>query len=74
MKMKKYIAPILIAALLVLYYGGIALFFAAFAELSPTARILLITVTLALAGVAIYVLVQRIREIQSGEEDDLDQY
>ena len=74
MKKNKYIAPILIVALLVLYYGGIALFFASFAELSLTARILFILVPLVLAGVAIGVLVQRIREIQSGEEDDLDQY
>ena len=74
MKKGKYIAPALITALLVLYYGGIALFFAAFTQLSLTARILLIAVPLALAGVAIGVLVQRIREIRSGEEDDLDQY
>ena len=31
-------------------------------------------VPLAVCGVAVYVLVQRIREINSGEEDDLDQY
>ena len=36
--------------------------------------LLLCLIPLAVCGVAVYVLVQRIREINSGEEDDLDQY
>ena len=31
-------------------------------------------ISLALAGVVIYVLVERIKEIRSGVEDDLSQY
>lgn len=73
-RFSKYVAPVLIAVLLVLYYVGVAVLFAGFAELSLTARVLLILGPLALAGVTVGVLIQRIREIGSGEEDDLDQY
>ena len=38
------------------------------------AKALLCIVPLAVCAVAVGVLVQRIREIRSGEEDDLDQY
>ena len=31
-------------------------------------------IPLALVGVSVYVLVERIKEIRSGEEDDLDNY
>ena len=37
-------------------------------------KALMCLVPLAVCALAVYVLVQRIREIQSGEEDDLDQY
>jgi len=74
MRGKKYIAPIAVTALLVAYYGGIALFAGTFAELPRAMRALLILGPLALAGVAVGVLIQRIREIKSGEEDDLDRY
>ena len=73
-RFSKYVAPVLIAVLLVLYYVGVAVLFAGFAELSLPARVLLILGPLALAGVTVGVLIQRIREIGSGEEDDLDQY
>ena len=38
------------------------------------AKALMCLVPLAVCALAVYVLVQRVREIKSGEEDDLDQY
>ena len=41
----------------------------------PLWGILLVSAAvLALAGVAVYCLIERIKEIESGEEDDLDNY
>ncbi len=37
-------------------------------------KFLIATVPIALASVTIYVLLERIEEIRSGEEDDLSQY
>ena len=73
-KRKGYLAPALVVAFLVLYYGGMAVFFAVTPELPGWAKVLTGLLTLALSAVAVGVLVQRIREIRSGEEDDLDQY
>ena len=67
-------APALVVAFLVLYYGGMTVFFVITPELPGWAKVLVGLVTLALSAVAVGVLVQRIREIRSGEEDDLDQY
>ena len=55
----KLIAPIVITALVVLYFIWI---------------IAGSVIPLCLAGVMIYVLAQRVKEIRSGEEDDLSQY
>ena len=73
-KRKGYLAPALVVAFLVLYYGGMAVFFAVTPELPGWAKVLICLATLALSAVAVGVLVQRIREIRSGEEDDLDKY
>ena len=37
-------------------------------------EVLLAVITAALTGTLIYVLIQRIKEIRSGEEDDLSKY
>ena len=73
MKKRKYVAPIVVAAIIILYYAGIA---AVFSQMAMTLwqRMLLIAVPLIPCGVVIYVLVQRIREIKGGEEDDLEKY
>ncbi len=70
---KKMAAPIVIAVLLVLYYVG---FFVVcmWIPVPVVLKFLLGLVPLLLAGVSIYVLVERILEIRSGEEDDLSQY
>ena len=70
---KKLIAPIVITVLLVLY-----LVFFMFTWLSnPVPLIMKIigtVVPLAFIGVTVYVLIERIKEIRSGEEDDLSKY
>ena len=70
---RKMVAPIIIAVILGLYYVG----FAVLCFWIPMALILKLImgiIPLVLAGVIIYVLVERIQEIRSGEEDDLSKY
>lgn len=74
MKKKKLVAPILIAALLGLYYLGIIVLFVCVPNIPLLARLLMILIPAALFGVVIYVLVERIKEIRSGIEDDLGKY
>ncbi len=69
----KMIAPIIITVIIVLYYIG----FFAVCALLPLPVILKLVfglVPLLLAGVCIFVLIERIEEIRSGEEDDLSKY
>lgn len=70
---KKMIAPVVIAAVSVLYYAlflGVLLWLPIFSVV----KILLGVVPLALIGVMVFVVVERIQEIRSGEEDDLGKY
>ncbi len=71
---KKLAAPILISALIVLYFIGYVVVIAVTDWLPLGWAIVASVVPLCLAGVMIYVLLQRIKEIRSGEEDDLSQY
>ncbi len=57
-----------------LYYVGMAVMFICVPGIPGGAKALLCLIPLAVCAVAVGVLVQRIREIRSGEEDDLDQY
>lgn len=72
-KTKKLIAPIVITCISVLlllsYIVSILL-----VDMPVGVSLLLLLIPLALAGVCIFVLVERIKEIRSGEEDDLSQY
>ena len=72
-KKKKMIAPIVIASLFILYYIGFFVL-CMFIPIAPLPKLLLGIVPLLLAGVCIYVLAERIKEIRSGEEDDLSNY
>ena len=74
MKKSKYLAPALVVAFLILYYGGMTALFIGVPGIPGWAKVLLSLVPLAVCALAVGVLVQRIREINSGEEDDLDQY
>ena len=71
--MKKMIAPIVITVIMVLYY---ILYFGLFMSLIEytVIQVLLGVIPLALSGVMIFVCIQRINEIRSGEEDDLSKY
>ncbi len=70
---KKMIAPCVIAVLMSLYY--LALFAGFFIE-SPNYVVVGICGVLLLGsiGVMIYVTLERLKEIRSGEEDDLSKY
>lgn len=71
--MKKMIAPIVITVLMILYY---ILYFALLMALIEytVIKVLLGVIPLTLSGVMIFVCMQRIKEIRSGEEDDLSKY
>ncbi len=71
---KKMVAPILIAGLFVLYYVGLAAVLVLADGIPAVFKVLSIIIPLALAGVMAGVAVSRIKEIRSGEEDDLSKY
>ena len=73
-KSKKIIAPIFITIIFCVYFVFWAFFIFEDAYLSIIAKILMAIVPLAFAAVNILVLIERIKEIRSGEEDDLSQY
>ena len=70
---KKMIAPIIIAVILCIYYIGFAIVCMAI-PMAFIVKLILALIPLALAGVGIYVCIERIKEIRSGEEDDLSKY
>ncbi len=69
---KKMVAPVVVTALLVLYY--VFYFGLLLSLVGGIWKYVLGIIPLAMAGVMIYVCVERIREIRKGEEDDLSQY
>lgn len=71
---KKMVAPIIIAGVLIVYYVAIAAVCFFLPEIPAAVKVLFVVVPLALAGIAIAMLSERIREIRSGEEDDLSKY
>lgn len=68
----KLIAPIIITVLLVLL--SISWFLCYLALDMPAATLIAALFCVGFAGVSIYVLCERIKEIRSGEEDDLGKY
>jgi hypothetical protein len=74
MHKKKMIAPIVITVLVILYFIGFAFMFAFDEGIPLLIKILGLVIPLLLAGASIYVLVERIKEIRSGEEDDISKY
>ena len=71
---KKYIAPVIIVLLLCAYYLAFAIIIGRLPELSVWVRLAAIVLPLAVCGVLLYVLIERVREIRDGEEDDLENY
>ena len=71
---KKLISPIVITVLLVCYfifYIGVSLFIN---ELPLFVNIVLIVIPVLLILLSIRMLIERIKEIKGGEEDDLSKY
>ena len=68
----KMIAPIIITILFVLYYAFY--FTIVIALLDGIWKLFLGIIPIVLAVIMIYVCVQRIKEIEEGEEDDLSKY
>ena len=74
MKKKGFWGAVFSAAAVILYYGAMLAMFLWMPDIPGWGKALLCLVPMAVCSVAVYVLVQRIREIRSGEEDDLDKY
>ena len=74
MNKKKLIAPIIISLVIMLYYIGFTIIVIKMEHLSMLFKLLGGLVPLVFAGVILSMLIQRIKEIKSGEEDDLGQY
>lgn len=71
---KKMISPIIITVILTAYYIGFALICIFFDGVPLAIQLIFGIIPLLLAGVCIYVLIERIKEIRRGEEDDLSNY
>ena len=68
------IAPVVIVALISIFYIAIGVIFAYMNGVPMLAKIIALVVPALLSGVAITVLIQRIKEIKKGEDDDLSKY
>lgn len=68
------IAPVVIVALISIYYIAIGVIFAYMNGVPMLVKIIALVVPALLSGVAITVLIQRIKEIKKGEDDDLSKY
>lgn len=71
-KRKGYVAPIIITVILILYFA--VYFGVLIAVIQNIWKYILLVIPILLAGVLIYVCIDRIKEIRSGEEDDLSKY
>ncbi len=74
MKRRSYAAPVIVAVLLLLYYVGMAILFFTIPGILWWIRLLLCLIPAAVGALILFVTIQRIREIRSGETDDLDKY
>ncbi|MCI8872184.1 hypothetical protein E5329_11550 [Petralouisia muris] len=73
MKSTKLIAPVIITVILMLFL--LSYFFLwTILPVPAVIKIVFLLALLALMGVSVYNLVERIQEIRSGEEDDLSKY
>lgn len=73
MNTKKLIAPIIITCILIIYFV-FSILNIIYVPDSILIRIIGIIILLVLIGKSIFVLIERIKEIRSGEEDDLGKY
>lgn len=71
---QKLIAPVVITVFLVLYLIGYTVLCFFIPGIPTVVKLVGALIFLLLAGCCVYVLTERIKEIRSGEEDDLDNY
>lgn len=71
---KKMAAPVIVCILVVLYLAGLAFAVMMAGDMPLLFRASLIVGLIALIGVMVGVAVSRMKEIRSGEEDDLSKY
>ncbi|MDR1616070.1 MAG: hypothetical protein LBR98_03575 [Syntrophomonadaceae bacterium] len=69
----KIILPVMITVITVLYIMFLAIFIL-FADVPIGIKLLIFTLFTVLAGASVFVLAERIKEIRSGEYDDLSKY
>ncbi len=74
MNKPKALAPISISVFIILYYIAIAFAFIHLDFIPLWIKFTAIFISFAISILVIKVLVERIKEIQNGEEDDLSQY
>lgn len=71
---KKMIAPVVVTLVILAYFAVIIAAFTLIPGIPAVAKALMILVPLSLAGTMIGVFISRMKEIRSGEEDDLSKY
>lgn len=71
---KKVIAPVIVTLVILAYFAGIIAAFTLIPGIPAVVKALMILVPLSLAGTMIGVFISRMKEIRSGEEDDLSKY
>ena len=74
MKKNPYIAPIVVAVLVVLYFIFYGYMATVIDGMPFVARIVFIAIPVVMIIVMIYTLIERIKEIRKGENDDLGKY
>ena len=70
---KKLIAPVIVTMIVLAFLGAYSVF-CVLMDIPVAIKAAGIIILLALAGVSIYVLNERIKEIRSGEEDGISKY
>ncbi len=73
MKSKKLIVPIIITVLIVAVLAFYAFIYIS-APIPKSLKIIISIFLLFLFGIALYVLIERIKEVRSGEYDDISKY
>ena len=74
MKKNPYIAPIIVAVLVVLYFIFYGYMATVIDGMPFVARIVFMVIPVVMIIVMIYTLIERIKEIRKGENDDLGKY
>jgi len=74
MKKKGLTGAVISALFVLLYYGAMLVLFARIPGFPWWGKLLLCLIPLGVCAMVIFVLVQRVRELKSGETDDLENY